>query len=140
MIMKHKFLLFFSLLFLGLGQIWGQTITLSKWGLTSNGSPNSIASNVTAGNFLGGSGISNITFGNNGAHANDWTTSASEDINDYFQITISPDVGYNLTIQELLFSERRSGTGIREYKIKWSKQNDFSSPTTIATVGVPDNT
>ena len=97
---------------------WGQS-TLSKWALTSNDSPNSVAANVSAGNYTGGTGISSITYGVSGAYAEGWTTSTTPDANDYFQITVAPSSGYELEIQEILFGERRSGTGIREYQVQW---------------------
>lgn len=117
---------------------WGQT-TLSKWALTTDGTPNSVAAHVSAGDFTKGSGISNITYGSNGAYADSWTTLNSPDATDYFQITVAPSTGYTLNIQQILFGERRSGTGIRNYQVQYSTNADFSSATTIATVAVPDN-
>ncbi|WP_367391048.1 lamin tail domain-containing protein [Lewinella sp. LCG006] len=116
---------------------YGQ-VTLSKWLLTANGTPNSVASNVSAANFTAGTGVSAISFGTNGAFSSGWSTGALIN-NDYFQIAISPDPGFELDINELLFSERRSNTGIRDYQVRWSKDALFSTQTTIATVNVPDN-
>ena len=77
-----------------------------------------------------------LSFGSDGAYASGWPTDAS--VTDYFEISITPDVGYKLNISEIDFGERRSGTGIRDYQVQWSVDN-FTNSTTIATVNVPDN-
>lgn len=124
-----------TLFLLGMGEVVGQ-VTLSKWALTANGNPNSVAANVSAGNFTGGSGVS-VSYGSTGAFASGWSTGTLDNA-DYFQVTISPNPGYNITVNQVLFGERRSNTGIRDYQVRWSKSSSFTSPTTIATVNVPD--
>jgi len=77
-----------------------------------------------------------LSFGTDGAYASGWPTDAS--ITDYFEISITPNVGYKLNISEIDFGERRSSTGIRDYQVQWSVDN-FTNSTTIATVNVPDD-
>ncbi|MCB9256007.1 MAG: choice-of-anchor D domain-containing protein [Chitinophagales bacterium] len=134
--MKRLFTFFF--LFLAIQTTYSQ-VSLAQWPLTTNGSPSSVDPDVVAGNFTNGSGISAISYGTNGAFSSGWSTGALN-ANDYFEIQIEPAAGFNLEINEVLFSERRSGTGIRDYQVRWSTNASFSSPTTIATVNVPDNT
>ena len=62
-----------------------------------------------------------------------WSTNNSIDLNKYFEITITPDSGYNLNISDINFGERRSSTGIRNYEVRWSIDN-FTSSITIADV------
>lgn len=114
---------------------WGQ---IASWSLTSDGSPSGVNTNITAGNFTS-AGVGLLTFGASGASANGWTTSANIDLTDYFEITISPNSGYTINVSAVNFGERRSGTGIRNYQVRWSIDN-FANSTTIATVSVPDDT
>lgn len=130
-------LVFILTLLLGVNFSFGQ-ITLSKWDLTVNSSPNSVDINATAGNFVGGSGIGGVIFSGTGARATGWSQTTL-DLNDYFEISIEPNTGLDMVINELLFGERRSGTGIHDYEVRWSKDS-FATSTTIATVNVPDNT
>lgn len=112
---------------------------LGEWALTADGAGTSAESGkVTVGDFVGGSGIGEITFGGNGAYANAWTANATPDLADYYEVTLSPQAGYGLIISQIDFSERRSSTGIREFQVRAST-NNFSSYTLLDTVPVPDN-
>jgi len=112
---------------------------LGVWPLTADGVGTSDeAGAVTVGNFVGGSGIGSITFGSKGGYANSWTTGASVEATDYFEVTIAPESGFDLVISEIEYSERRSGTGIREFQVR-SSIDDFGSYTVLATETVPDN-
>ncbi len=130
-----KILIFASLVF-------GITLTsfaqLASWDLLTNGIPTQVDVNVAAGNFTGGSGINSIIYGTTGAYTTGWSTTTI-DLNDYYQINISPATGYQLTIQELNFGERRSLTGIHTYEVQYAYDSTFISPITIATVNVPDD-
>jgi len=104
--------------------------TLGEWSLTASGSATSSHSDVSASAFSGGSGISAITYGGNGAYAGQWSLGAF-DSDDYFQITLAPNAGYDLAITNLNFFVRRSGTGPASYDVMWSKSASFSSPTAL---------
>ena len=113
---------------------------LASWQLTSNGNPNGVSANVSAGNFSRGSGINSISYGSKGAYANNWwMNSSGPGTNYYFQVSLTPDVGYTINISDINFGERRSGSGIGKYKVEWSINSDFSNYHVIATVNVPDN-
>jgi len=109
---------------------------LVSYSLTANGTPSGVDANITATSFTS-NGVGTLTFGSNGAFANTWTTGGI-DLTDYFEITLSPNAGYEINITAINFGERRSKTGIRDYQVRWSV-DDFASSTTIATVNVPDN-
>ncbi|MAH43474.1 hypothetical protein CL614_07215 [archaeon] len=131
-----SFLGIFTFLILGLSLV--SATTLAEWDLTSDGVASNVESGVTAGDFTVGTGVTAVTFGADGAYTDAWSTGAL-DTDDYFQITLSPNANYDLTISDINFGERRSLTGIRDYKVQWSKQSDFSSETTITTENVPDD-
>ncbi len=113
-------------------------VTLADWPLTSDGSATNVNANVTAGGFTNSSGISAVAFGTSGAYSSGWTTGSSINSSDYFQVTLAPKSGYNLTLSAISFNYSRSNTGPLNYTLQWSKNSDFSSPTTIST-GFPDN-
>jgi hypothetical protein len=123
----------FAVLLLSFGLTSGAT--LAEWNLDTDGSATNVDTDVTAGDFSNNS--IEITFGSDGAYADGWSIGAIN-TSEYFQITISPKTGYNISIDQLNFGERRSLTGIRDYQVQWSKNADFSSSTIIATVNVPD--
>ncbi len=112
---------------------------LGAWALTADGTGTTEESDrVTVGSFNGGSGISAITYGTSGGYANQWTTGASVDANDYFEVSVAPKTGYGLVITEIGYSERRSGTGIRKFQVRIST-NNFATYVVLATNEVPDN-
>jgi hypothetical protein len=112
---------------------WAQ---LATWPLASNGTPSGVAANLTAGNATS-TGVGNISFADY-ISADNWSTGGLS-TGKYFEITLAPTTGYNLSLTQINFQERRSGTGIRDYQVRVSTDN-FSTFTTLATVNVPDNT
>ena len=134
--MKQKnFLKLITLTFLFLTSVssWGQ---LASYPLTADGVATGVNGNITATDFSS-TGVSSLSFGSSGAFSNIWSTAAIE-TGKYFEITLVPNAGYITNVSEINFSERRSGTGPRDYQVRWSV-DDFSNSTTIATVNVPDN-
>jgi hypothetical protein len=113
---------------------------LASWPLAppDNGTPTPVDVNVSAGNFTGGPGLGNLNYNANGVRASGWSTAGLQ-TDDYFEIAISPAAGYNLLITDLLFDESRNNNGIRNYEVRWSKDANFGTFTTIAAVAVPDN-
>jgi trimeric autotransporter adhesin len=129
---KNQFLLIFFT-FLSLNSF----SQIAQWSLTSSGIANGVDSNIVASDFVSGSGLGALTFGSNGAFSNGWSTTGL-DTNDYFEISLTPNAGYTVNLSAINFSERRSGTGIRDYQVRWSIDN-FMTFTNIATVNVPDD-
>lgn len=142
MINKIKCLTLSVLLFFSLVAVsgLGSAVVLAQWELISDpGAPSNIVAHTNAGNFAGGAGISAVTFSTSGAYATQWPLGAL-DSTKYFQIALNPETGYNSVINKLNFGIRRSLIGgPQDYKVQWSKNSDFSSPTTIATENLPDD-
>ena len=131
----------FGLVFVMAGSLAtaGLAANLGAWALTADGTGTTEEpGKVIVGNFVGGSGISAITYGTSGGYANLWTTGATVDSTDYFEVSVAPTTGYGLVITEIDYSERRSSTGIREFQVRAST-NNFASYVVLATNAVPDN-
>lgn len=112
---------------------------LGHWALTADGTGTTEeAGKVTVGDFIGGSGIGAITFGNNGGWATGWTANPAPDLTDYFEVSLSPQAGYGLLINEIAYGERRSKAGPLAYQVRYSL-NNFVSSTTLVTETLPDN-
>jgi len=124
---------------LGVFSIFSALAQLASWPLTSDGNPANVDVNVTAGIFKKGTGLNTLSFGTTGASCSGWTTNASPDTADYYQISIAPNAGYKVKITSISFGERRSLTGIREYQVRVSNVADFATYTTLATVPVSDD-
>jgi len=138
--MKSKILSLFllSVILLSVGMV--SAVTLAEWDLTTDGVPTNVDTNLNAGNFMGGLGIGTINFGVNGAYANSWTNTTTKDSTDYYQITLFPKSGYDLSISKINFGDKRSTTGPITYQLQWSKNSDFSLATTIGTYTSLDGT
>lgn len=100
--------------------------------------PTSVITGLTASNLTRGSGVS-ANAGAGSINSNSWTTGNSPDVNDYYQFAITVGANYELTLDNLTFSETRSGTGIRNFTLR-SSTDSFSTFSTLATIDVPDNT
>ncbi|MFH1608218.1 MAG: putative S-layer protein [archaeon] len=139
--MKTKTISLFTLTILSLVILAGfaSAATISEWALTSNGVASNVNTNLNAGAFTAGSGVTAISFDANGASAGSWTENTNILAEDYYQVTLAPKSGYDLAISQINFGERRTSSGITDYQVQWSKNADFSSATTIATVVVPDD-
>jgi hypothetical protein len=61
------------------------------------------------------------------------------DGNDYFGFSLSPDVGYQLSLSVFEIDERRSGLGIGEWTVRTSLDG-FTSDLSPGPISVPDNT
>jgi len=109
---------------------------LASYPLSANGTATGVDANITASAFIG-NGVGTVTFGTSGAFASTWDVGPFN-LGEYFEITLTPNSGFNMNITAINFSERRSATGPRDYQVRWSIDN-FSNSTTIATVNVPDN-
>lgn len=131
---KNFLKLLLLLCFLTSSAVFGQ---IASWDLTSDGNASGVNANMSA-SALTATGTGSISFGSSGAFANGWSTGAI-DTGKYFEITVTPNAGFQINITDINFGERRSGSGIRDYQVRWSIDN-FASDNTIATVNVPDNT
>lgn len=62
-----------------------------------------------------------------GATTGSNTFTGSLSATSYYQVTITPAAGYNLTVSDLTFTLQRSGTGIRQYAVRSSIDNYASN-------------
>ena len=120
-----------------------QAADIAKWDFTgaagnqASQSSSFAATGVTAGVVTRGAGVTASTAGNS-ISASGWTTSASPDITDYYEFSITADSSTTLDIDTISFAERRSSTGIRTWSVRSSLDNyatDIVNPTTV-----PDDT
>jgi hypothetical protein len=112
--------------------------SIANWALTSHESPTLEADNVKADDMERGNGITDPVFDASGATANAWSQDSDVGITDYYEFCVSPKEGYSLHITGLSFTEQRNAEGIRNYRVKWSRDG-FKTYSTIADAAVPDD-
>ena len=109
-----------------------------SWDLSSSGEGVSNHQELECLDFIAGSGLTSFSFGSNGASAKQWTTGGLDE-NDYFQAAFVSSAQDTFVLNTIEFGERRSGTSIRTYEIRYSNQEDFLLHDTLTVVNVPDN-
>jgi Lamin Tail Domain/Abnormal spindle-like microcephaly-assoc'd, ASPM-SPD-2-Hydin len=130
--MKLKILVL-ALLVSGLG--WSQVFTatydfasVTMTSGTTDPTPVPTAANITFGSFvaIGTPANPNASFR---FSFTDWATGATNgsdlfvgaiNTGEYYQVTLTPSVGYNLDLNSITFTIQRSGTGIRQYAVRSS--------------------
>ena len=131
-----------SVLFMLPGLItYGQLVT---YPLTENGEPDSVSDYIHAGEFSQGPDLrythaDKWGFGEDGSTLKYWPENGLQE-GAYFQISIAPESGKRLQVSALRFGERRSGSGIRNYCVRYAYNSLFTNPVTIDSAEVPDNT
>jgi hypothetical protein len=95
------------------------------------------ADHASAGDLSRGSGLG-VSSGANAFSARSWSTGALDE-NDYYGFSLSPDVGYQLSLSAFEIDERRSGSGIGEWTVRTSLDG-FTSDLSPGPISVPDNT
>lgn len=108
------------------------------WELVNDGSGISDYQELVGFDFKAGSGLTSFGFSSTGASAKQWTT-GSLDIHDYFEVSFASYAQDTFVLKNLSYGERRSGTSIRTYQIRYSTESDFSNYTSLGEVTVPDN-
>lgn len=91
---------------------------------------------ATFGDIVRGPGLLSSAAGNAISSSN-FTLGGVLDASDYYGFTITVAPGFALTLDSIEFSERRSGTGIRNIAVR-SSLDGFSG--NLFTAGVPDDT
>ncbi len=129
-----RFYIFLTLFGLAIGSFSQQL----SWQLSVDGSGNSNHQELNCIDFTAGSGVTSFTFGSTGAYAKSWGP-AGLDNNKYFQVGFTSVALDTFQLDNIQYSERRSGTGIRTYELRYSTQADFSTYTSLGIVNVPDN-
>lgn len=109
-----------------------------SWDLSSDGVGVSTNQNLVCLDFTAGTGLSSFTFSSTGAYGKSWSSTAL-DLDDYFQAAFLSSSQDTFQLDQIEFGERRSGTGIHDYELRYSKDIDFTNFTSLAVVNVPDN-
>jgi type IX secretion system substrate protein len=129
---KRVGFVFFLTLLLGFVQkSFGQTAASATWALTSNANY-STSGAVTATSQAFGSNLYNTGYQNGfGVYSQGWPT-GSQSSNSYYQFTITPTAGNNLTVTSI------GSTNVMNYSsataiIQYSTSSSFSSPQTVGT-------
>src|SRR6188768_380257 len=103
------------------------------WPLTANAIP-SVTGNITAANETHNGVTFSAYNGTNGATATNWPATSPFDANKYYQFSVTPNAGYNLTIDEVHTTNLTNSTvgapqalGI----IQYSFSSSFTSPVAL---------
>lgn len=137
--MKTALLLSFTITAFAAASASGQLVVYNFDGEPGNqGStaPTTVADNLTASSISRGFGVSGIA-GADSINSVGWTTGATSDLSDHYAFSIDVVPGLEMTLTRIEFSERRSGTGIRNWELR-SSLDGFAS--VIGSGSVPDDT
>lgn len=113
------------------------TITYDFTGLAGNQLSTPVTSGLAdllEGDITRGSGLTASDAGNS-MSSSGFSTGAI-DLDDYYSFILTPNVGFVMNLTSLEFSERRSGTGIRDIEVRSSLDNFAAS---IFNTNVPDD-
>src|SRR6476661_5599929 len=137
MLRKGKFW-FFAVLLIGFYEVKGQDFTAvySFANVTSSSgktdpTPVPVVSHVTFGSFIStatalnpnASGRFSFTGWPTGASKGSDAFTGSLSTTRYFEVTLTPEAGYGITLTNLTFQVQRSSTGIRQYAVRSSMDN-----------------
>lgn len=100
-------------------------------------SASSHVDHLSVGSMTRGSGL-NASAAADAFGGRSWST-AGLDLDDYFEFSVSPAVGYELDLTSIRLDERRSGSGIREWAIRSSLDN-FTEDVAPGPFVIPDDT
>jgi MYXO-CTERM domain-containing protein len=128
---SNRKIFLFLLLVLGAVAARGQLFTYSFSDVVSGSSATSAggsAGNVVFSNFSASGvgaasnagGVFSFTTWTTGATNGSNTFTGGRDATDYFQFTVTPSAGFNLTLASLTFSAGRTSTGARQFSIRSS--------------------
>ena len=112
--------------------IWGTNSfaqsASATWSLTAD------AVSVNSGNVnstnQSSNGVGTNTYGTDGVSSNSWATGGSQNAGKYYQFTITPSVGYTLSITDVSIDNNTSGNSGTAL-IQYSYNASFTSPINI---------
>lgn len=133
--MKKTLLLFLLLPFFG----FAQTVDLVVWNGTNDLAPSAKSNYVISNNLTGAGLTTGPTPSNDGIIGTGWPTANTIDTGKYFQIEIGQILNGKFTLDEIKFTYKGDS---KAFEVRYSKQLNFSSPTTLTTVtnAVSNNT
>lgn len=91
--------------------------------------------NITVSGIGRGSAITG-TNANDRYNASDWNTSATLDVNDYFEFVITPNTGYTIDFVSFVYTGQRSSSGPNSFSMRSSADgfsSDIGAPTATGT-------
>jgi hypothetical protein len=113
--------------------------TLANWSLTSNPLAINVNANLTATDLVASGVIVGIpAFTSNGVNYTGWD--GSFDLNNYYQVTLTPKTDFNAIINSISFSHITTSTTNINMVLSWSKTADFSSSTNLTLSGTTAST
>ena len=115
--------------------IFSQNLT---WELVVDGVGVSSHQDIQSLDFEAGPTVTSFSFVSTGAYAKTWSE-VGLDTDKYFQVAFKSNSLDTFELNTIEYSERRSGTGIRDYELRYSKAIDFQTFTSMGIVSVPDN-
>ncbi|MBA2613187.1 MAG: T9SS type A sorting domain-containing protein [Bacteroidetes bacterium] len=98
--------------------------------ITTDPTPAPVATGVTSGSFTAvGTGTGSTTngvfsfvgWGTGATTGNNTTFTGAIDLNKYYQITLTPQANYIVTLNSMSFGATRSGTGVRHWAVRTNK-------------------
>ncbi len=101
----------------------------ATWSLNSSPGNPTTSGNISATALAKGSGVGTVNYGTDGAYCTGWS-STSRNNSDYFEYTITPVSGYNLSISNISFYHRKSSFGTDNGSVYYSTDN-FSNSTQL---------
>ncbi len=104
----------------------GQTAASGTWALTSN------ANAVSVGNVSAGpqTDTRSVSYGSTGVSSTSWNSN-DQDANDWYQFTISPTAGNNLTVTTITMSNSVNLASTATALIQYSFSSSFTSPQNV---------
>ncbi|QDK77660.1 T9SS type A sorting domain-containing protein [Spirosoma sp. KCTC 42546] len=99
-------------------QVATYTFTNADPGNQTSKAVTSTNANITASDITRGTGLTPVT-ATGSINSSGWTSSA-QDLNDYYEFTLTPVTGHQLNLASINLTERRSGTGPTNYLIAYS--------------------
>jgi hypothetical protein len=115
---KFLLLLFLLVSLTSFGQVATYTFTNADPGTELYKAVTSTDPNITATDITRGTGITSMT-GTGSINSNGWN-SASQDANDYYEFTLTPNNGYQLNLTAIALSVQRSSSGPLNYLVAYN--------------------
>ncbi|OXB14250.1 T9SS sorting signal type C domain-containing protein [Flavobacterium reichenbachii] len=124
--MKKTLLLFLLLPFFGFAQT-----DLVQWTGSTDLKPTVLNDYILASDVTGAGLTTGPTASYDGIIGTGWPTANTINTGKYFQIVINPILDGTFTLNQILFTYKGDS---KSYQVQYSKQANFSSPTTLVTV------
>ncbi len=121
---------------------WGQTVTLAKWALTSTTTTaTTVAANTTASAVTLSSGSISYQASPGNIYTASWSTSSSfSALGKYWQVTVTPNSGYQISVSAFAFDGGATSSGPMTADVQYSLNGFSSAGTSILSGAANTNT